>query len=1092
MFTNKVPWVTSTPASRQIIKTAETPMNVPNKEAAMALQPPLFPALASTGESAAEPLTDHEMKMLSHLRGLKSMNITLTGDLGLQLEALENREKEVASNKALSHGHLNKYNKVKAQVSAQAKKISSLDAEWSNFVQTTLQKIMMHAEMYQRCRSDLLEVYNQKLEELRRMKAELKLASHSLLEEQHGEPEGARTIWPCRTSGSRAGSANSSRPCGTGGQSSGRRRRGGSGYEGQWRGAVCERSQIDREGAFQGGCLPAESGQSAPQNQEGEGEDQGGLMDYEGIVHRYSWEFSCIESFGKQHDPPCDVSAKPDMDRTGVPFSKELSHMTQVVTHFANAWRETIDHIFHHSFSWVGWCRDDRSQIQNSALTPLENFRQGRSECSTHDISHFADSGPIPQQQLDRDKVWESWWNTPFTWTIDRVGNVAISQFDQQQRGEEQYPKSILRNRRQEFEPHSFNDGAFMSLRNQKSRHETSRREVSFHDSVDIVSWHGDQEQQVSLGLDRAHDFLRNFWHLHGQIACWKTIQSAFHRLTDGQENEVPGPDSESDQAMPAVAVSHDNAIRTFGETDLANLISTQVNFEHRAPKFIETWYLSRERYHLCVRSRRIRIENNMRLEDLQERCRSTWSDICDATPLILVEVVGAPRGLPSSILHLLVLQGPIEHHNAVIFQSERLPVLFRQRAVIYPVESTVHHLLREVQFPDLCQHDRWSCFARWRQQDQWQIKNGHEVVEAPFAICLEGDARWDDSDPEEDGREPETDGVSTVAPSDSVAEDDEEFSFMSGGPIMWPFENLPGFQHHLEQEMEQNMDLVDEPNIVFAHHHLGHIQDHIAVIMEDLPQDQRSDRWAVVTFGIGLIDLGRRDTTFYPWRAHELLDAIYVLWEDHAQYGDLTVFNVHPQPMDIAGEKSIVVIVEVHMPEAHNVMTRNVLVHERAVQGVVVRPSHYAAKVEDGSGVGEILSQLNLHHLCPPFTLRECGIRMGMQSLQQDHHYSLDHGLYCLVWIGSRPQEVERAILQVTGAEAFFLQCQRLAGFQPDRMTISFTVHGISPAGRPLGHRMLHCDVAELQNLHWISSMQQLWPFHEQGMRVIFVEERT
>jgi regulator of sigma D len=189
MFTNKVPWVTSTPASRQIIKTAETPMNVPNKEAAMSLQPPLFPALASTGESAAEPLTDHEMKMLSHLRGLKSMNITLTGDLGLQLEALENREKEVASNKALSHGHLNKYNKVKAQVSAQAKKISSLDAEWSNFVQTTLQKIMMHAEMYQRCRSDLLEVYNQKLEELRRMKAELKLASHSLLEEQHGEPE---------------------------------------------------------------------------------------------------------------------------------------------------------------------------------------------------------------------------------------------------------------------------------------------------------------------------------------------------------------------------------------------------------------------------------------------------------------------------------------------------------------------------------------------------------------------------------------------------------------------------------------------------------------------------------------------------------------------------------------------------------------------------------------------------------------------------------------------------------------------------------------------------------------------------------------
>lgn len=189
MFTNKVPWVTSTPASRQNTKKMDFPVNMPSNEGMVSLQPPLLPSLASTGESSVEPLTEQETKLLAHLRGLRGMNVALTGELSKQMDMLESREKEVASNKALSHGHLNRHNKVKAQVAAQVKKISSLDTEWGNFVQTTMQKITMHAEMYQKCRSDLLEVYNQRLEELRRLRAELQLASHSLLEENQGEPE---------------------------------------------------------------------------------------------------------------------------------------------------------------------------------------------------------------------------------------------------------------------------------------------------------------------------------------------------------------------------------------------------------------------------------------------------------------------------------------------------------------------------------------------------------------------------------------------------------------------------------------------------------------------------------------------------------------------------------------------------------------------------------------------------------------------------------------------------------------------------------------------------------------------------------------
>ena len=892
-----------------------------------------------------------------------------------------------------------------------------------------------------------------------------------------------------RADGGHAGCAISSGPCGTCGQSSRGRRSGRFGYEGRWRGAICERDQIDREGTFQGGRLPAESGKFASKSQEGKGEAQRIMMDNEGDVHRFSWETSGVGPFDP-YDLQWHDSEKPDKGRTGFYDSKELSHMTQVVTHLAKTWRETIDHIFHCGFSWVGWSNVNNLWIQDSAMAPQEAIGCGGPEFATKDVSWLSESSSLHRHHLDRNKDWEVWWNNPFTWTVGRSIDDRNVHHERQTREAKPYTNSILKKKRLKFEPHCINDGAFMSSSLNKC--ESIRKEVSFYDKVGIVCCQENQRQRVFIEIDRAHDFLRNFWHLHGQIACWKTIKSAFHKMIGGHENGLQNPGGRSEQFLPTEVLGPDGTVHTFGEIDLANLISTHVNDEQRAPRFIETWYLSRERYPLCVRPRRLRIESNMRLEDLHGKCRNIWSDICDGSSLYLVEVEGTPRGLPSSILHLLVMQGPIDNHNAVIFHSERFPVLFRQRAVMFPYESTVHTLFHAVQFPEICQHHRWSCYAKWQQHGQWQIKNGHEIVNAPFAHCLEGDARWDDSDQEEDGSEPDSDEISTVAPTDSVAEDGEEFSLMSGGPIMWPFEDLPGLQDHMEQEMEQTIVMTEEPNIVFAHHHMGHIQDHIDVIMEDLPQDQRNDRWAVVTFGIGLLDLGRRDTTFHPWRMHELLDAIYVLWEDHAQYGDLTVFNVHPQPMDLAGEKSIVVIVEVRMPESDNALTRNVLVHQRAVPGVAVRPSHYAAKIEDGSGIEEVLSQLNLHHLCPPFTLRECGIRMGMQSLQREQHYNFDHGLLCLVWIGSRPPEVERAILQVRGVETFFLQLKRLMEFQPERMTVSFTVHGISPAGRPLGYRMLHCDLADLRDLQWITIMQQLWPFFEQGMKIVFVEERT
>eukprot|EP00435_Cladocopium_sp_Y103_P044096 s371_g12.t1 len=126
-------------------------------------------------------LTESEAKALQHLRGLRSLNMELTDSMMNQLQEL--KEQLTVSSKPLTHGHINKMNKYRNQLLSAAKKISSLDQEWNNFTNQTMEKIKMHAQLYQQCRADLMEQYNSKFQEFNAVKAEMSAASASLLEQ---------------------------------------------------------------------------------------------------------------------------------------------------------------------------------------------------------------------------------------------------------------------------------------------------------------------------------------------------------------------------------------------------------------------------------------------------------------------------------------------------------------------------------------------------------------------------------------------------------------------------------------------------------------------------------------------------------------------------------------------------------------------------------------------------------------------------------------------------------------------------------------------------------------------------------------------
>jgi hypothetical protein len=150
------------------------------KEPLAVPQPVVAPVQPPLAEAETSFLTQEEIKLLEHLRGLQEMGVDLAESMTAQLEKLQLKESQTTAAKALSHGHLNRLHKLRTQVNT-AGKIQDLDAEWEKFVQSIMEKMQSHAVMYQKHRSDLLEAYNARMAELQLIKKQVGQASHNLL-----------------------------------------------------------------------------------------------------------------------------------------------------------------------------------------------------------------------------------------------------------------------------------------------------------------------------------------------------------------------------------------------------------------------------------------------------------------------------------------------------------------------------------------------------------------------------------------------------------------------------------------------------------------------------------------------------------------------------------------------------------------------------------------------------------------------------------------------------------------------------------------------------------------------------------------------
>eukprot|EP00435_Cladocopium_sp_Y103_P075263 s194_g55.t1 len=642
-----------------------------------------------------------------------------------------------------------------------------------------------------------------------------------------------------------------------------------------------------------------------------------------------------------------------------------------------------------------------------------------------------------------------------------------------------------------------------------------ARKRCRFESSIEVLCFQDDNVLSFNIIESEKEKILRCFWHLHGQITTWTEIQNTILRSVDDcwimtvprspQQGNVCSDVSvrfESDEypmSLPSAPSGTASAhVENAWWIDVQEAMMSGRNFGSRM--HIVTWFLSHGRFHMSLRPRDVPLDEHVDLQSLGDKCRSVWRDLDDGHDVSFHVVRPKPPGLPSTVAHVILIQGGHEDHLAILYYGTHFPILQRLRAVLFPAGETVEIFFHFVQHPDACRVRQSMCYVRFQQDGEDVLVQNHEQLRPPFAALLEGGIRVLEPDSEPSEVDELTEGSdtssaqATTLPDDEHEEDWEDASFVSGGPQM--------FQLDVDNPYPWETDAFDEPpvnamhleeaqvNVQFAPDHQGHLQNEIEQLMN--LEDEDDTPWLAVTFGLGLTDLGCREIQFQPHDLEALIEDILQTWRDHAAYGDLILYNVHPQPIDRIGPRAVAILVVVDLPESMDDSIRHVLVIEQSSGEVPTHHRPYGARLTSEASDREIMAQLSLHTHCPPFALRHCHVRLGTVSMERKVFYEFEHGTLCRTWIGTTYPEVGQAEEYIHDAESFFLRVMSMNEAQNAVQNVVCRIHGISPENVPLGSRDVVIPIDWIFDLQWVQEFQAIWPFAEENSQIFFVSAMT
>ena len=652
-----------------------------------------------------------------------------------------------------------------------------------------------------------------------------------------------------------------------------------------------------------------------------------------------------------------------------------------------------------------------------------------------------------------------------------------------------------------EFEPHNQTgcDGS------------SAQKRVSFNELVEVCVAHDMEQTSCFVHEHIVHLWLRSFWHLHGQLACWQDILTAFDhfyaemlwKCHEGEENDAK--DVYKADIVHSARFS-DTVHRSLANSDLAfsgeregmrschDSANRQSESSCAQVQWVETWYLRPSSYELCVQSRRVRIEDTMTVQEVEESFRQAWNDIARDGEWSFFQVSPPVQSLARTSHHVLLVQNWQPTMTALLIRCEVLPPLRKLRAAIFALGTQVTNVFQVLQLNSMCRHQDYRCCLTYEADGQEHVLSDVDEVFAASGQSAHGSIRFierasEDDMEEHDGNDSDDESdsdISTCAPTSSFpnSEDEETMSLMSmfsaphswqqvaNGPLPWEMQPEQEEQHdeHLE-EVEWEID--------FAAGHETYVQNHLDAL------DGDATYWNVVSYGLGVISLGRRETRFNPNVRNSLLWALTGLWQDHAAHGDVRVHYVFPQPLEPVAN-ALVVIVEILYGETHHWYEdwdheKPVLVIEHGATDANFQRRTYATRLTNRVSAGCVTVQLG-HHECFPTGIRDCHVQHRGEELTRYEYHPVNNGDLFALTIDAYPEHVTQANRYIVNAEDFFMSARSFFEDHHDEdQQILICAHGISPSNRPLGRRMHVVRFGTLHQLSWMQHVVALWPFSRQ-----------
>ena len=625
------------------------------------------------------------------------------------------------------------------------------------------------------------------------------------------------------------------------------------------------------------------------------------------------------------------------------------------------------------------------------------------------------------------------------------------------------------------------------------------RKKVTFSETVQVFLFregHQDHFAHKTLLCDNVKSRLRSCWHLDGQLCNWQDMRDSleapdlyidFPCCTEEEHvDHVPLPvqpnpvgSSSQGQAASTAAILHPNA-QPSNRPSLQHLVTTG-NAKGGRAKFIEVWFVRKNHHRLCLQSRRFELSRIQDDQDFEESCKTVWYDLLGPEPTELIQVHPQPNTHESTVAHIILAQGCFNGFSIAMIHSDAFPILRKHRVLAVANRATVVDIALACQVGRTCSRQNIRCLLESQTDQQHQVwydtqspefLNGH-LLDLKFQLMEH------ESDASEGEQDPDNTDLSTCCPDDE--ETDDETSFVSSVPGLslpldvgatYPWEALS------PQDMLQEVDTPTEHDVDADFHEVHQL-------LTQIQQENDQSSILLISFGVGLTDLGRRDQVTYSQTAQDIVRDLHRLWQDHGQYGDIAVHLVHPQPNLGVGRSHMIFIVNVRYEGVHE-NTRAMLIMQHCPDDAAWSPRPYAARIPVQITVPGIIRSLHIEQGLYPIGVRDYTTRLRGQIQPPWRVIEIFNGDLCEIDIHAYPRHIHQAASWLENVESFYADFRTAIDTEPEH-TIQCRIHGISPRNLPLGSRDVFLPIHAFFQATWFEEIYQTWPFTGGNIQVAY-----